>query len=333
MLNDRLPLQHGGKLREAANRYNIPLVDWVDLSTGINPNGWLPKSISPASWNRLPEVEDGLLKASQQYYNCTSLLPVAGSQAAIQILPTLFESKKNIGILNLSYAEHAFAWKKAGHNVIPLTQNSIEGKINELDILLIVNPNNPTGKTIPADTLISWHNTLKNKNGWLIVDEAFMDCTPERSILPESHSNNLIVLRSIGKFFGLAGIRVGFVNAQQNILDKLNQALGPWTISAPARECATLALEDHQWQTDNQVYLETASNRLVEILSANKLSPTGSTKLFSWIKTPHAKQLHEDLANQGILTRLFSEPDSLRFGLPANEKQWQQLSNALRGSL
>ena len=350
-------LEHGGKLRDAAKRYNIPLKNWADLSTGINPNGWRPETISSDSWGRLPEAEDGLLEAARQYYNCESLLPVAGSQAAIQLLPSLFErkefkkkefgskefeakeAKKNVGILNLSYAEHAHAWEKFGHHVISLTPDTIEQNLNELDILLIVNPNNPTGILFPPEKLTAWHNILKNKNGWLIVDEAFMDCTPEYSILPESqlHNpnklNNLIVLRSIGKFFGLAGIRVGFVAAPQNILNKLNELLGPWTISGPARECATQALNDYQWQQTNQTYLASASQRLIALLSENHLTPDGSTRLFSWVKTENAKDLHESLARHGILTRLFTstspQTDSLRFGLPANEKQWLQLGKAL----
>ncbi|MDH3326863.1 MAG: threonine-phosphate decarboxylase CobD [Gammaproteobacteria bacterium] len=322
-------LEHGGKLRDAALRYNIPLEKWLDLSTGINPNGWLPENISTDAWNRLPEANDHLIEAAKKYYGCESLLAVAGSQAAIQALPSLFSPQRNVGILNPTYAEHAHAWGKNGHNITPLTPEDIEQKVDELDVLVIVNPNNPTGEIFSAQTLFSWHQKLVAKNGYLIVDEAFMDCTPEHSILQNIPLKNLIVLRSVGKFFGLAGIRVGFVAAQQNILNKLNETLGPWTISGPSRECAQQALNDKKWQTKNREYLNSASKRLASLLSENQLKPDGSTNLFSWVITPFANELHEQLARAGIFTRLFSAPSSLRFGLPADEKQWQQLTSAL----
>ncbi len=325
-------LNHGGKLREAAQQYNIPLNQWVDLSTGINPNGWQPKTIPTVIWNRLPEAEDNLLNAAQQYYGCDTLLAVAGSQAAIQVLPKALFTKtdsKNVGVLTPTYSEHAHAWGKHGHHVTPMNTREIENKIHELDALVIVNPNNPTGELISIETLTRWRKTLANKNGWLIIDEAFMDCSPEKSMLASAPTDNLIILRSIGKFFGLAGIRVGFVSAPSKILNNLNEILGPWTISGPARLCAEQALGDFNWQKTNHHHLQSSSIRLISLLSRFHLTPDGSTHLFSWIKTERAHYLHEKLAKKAVLTRLFSEPSSLRFGLPKNEKQWQQLSKAL----
>lgn len=337
-------LEHGGKLRDAARLYNIPLTDWVDLSTGINPNGWLPKNMPDEIWNRLPEENDDLINAAQTYYGCDVLLPVAGSQAAIQALPQiLFKEngvKKNIGVLRPAYAEHAYAWKKSGHNVIPLTSDQIKTcadkkeetveKEENLDALIIVNPNNPTGETLSPEILTEWHETLAKKNGWLIIDEAFMDCTPENSMLTKMPRNNVIILRSIGKFFGLAGIRVGFVAAPPTILTQMDEALGPWTISGPSRLCALQALRDQEWQTSNTAYLKKASQRLTSLLKKAKFSPTGSTHLFCWVKTENAACIHQALANEGILTRLFDTPKSIRFGLPKNEQQWQRLTAALK---
>ena len=82
-------LEHGGRLLQAVRRYGLPRERWLDLSTGINPNAWQGAPLPVASWNRLPEEEDGLLEASQSYYDAPSLLPVCGSQAAIQALPKL----------------------------------------------------------------------------------------------------------------------------------------------------------------------------------------------------------------------------------------------------
>lgn len=326
-------LEHGGKLRDAAQQYNIPLADWVDLSTGINPNGWqLNEAIATDTWNRLPEENDGLLLAAQKYYGCDSLLPIAGSQAAIQVLPSLFK-QSNVGIVNLTYAEHAHAWKKHGHTIIAVTSENIEEKISDIDILVIVNPNNPTGDIFSQQTLHLWHQILAKKNGHLIIDEAFMDCTPQYSMLTKQAKSNLIILRSIGKFFGLAGIRVGFVAAPQIILTALNESLGPWALSGPSRFYAKHALNDTQWQINNRKYLASESQRLIRILTDHQLTPNGSTSLFCWIKTEKAKQLHQQLSHEGIFTRLFlptkQTTSSIRFGLPKNETQWTKLTQAL----
>ena len=86
------------------------------------------------------------------------------------------------------------------------------------------------------------HALLAEHNGWLVVDEAFMDSTPEQSISPDLPLKNLIVLRSVGKFFGLAGIRAGFVLAEEKVLQVMREHFGPWSISAFAREVSLCRL-------------------------------------------------------------------------------------------
>lgn len=322
-------LEHGGKLRAAASEYSIALEEWLDLSTGINPDGWPVPALSAQIWTRLPEVEDGLIEAAENYYETTSILPVAGSQAAIQVLPQLRKTCR-VGILSPSYNEHAHAWRKAGHELISLDESSIDSHIYQLDVLLLVNPNNPSGCRFSKAQLVRWHQQLSSRNGWLIVDEAFMDATPEDSIASLTPQRGLIVLRSLGKFFGLAGARVGFVLAERSLLNAMEELLGPWTLSGPSREVARLALSDTAWHEQTRLHLAQQGNKLAQLLEANRLNPTGGTALFQWIKTDRALDLHNALAKQGILTRLFTEPASLRFGLPANEAQWQRLSIALQ---
>ena len=321
-------LKHGGRLLEAAEYYQIPLQQWLDLSTGINPNGYPIPDIPDDIWLRLPEEQDGLLDAARDYYQCADLLPIAGSQAAIQSLPLL----RNMGVTGLvapSYAEHAHAWEKAKHRLCILRADEIDQTIHQLDNLILVNPNNPDGTVFSKEQCLTWLKELNKRNGWLIIDEAFIDATPELSLSALSPQKGLILLRSIGKFFGLAGIRSGFVLAEPAILEALNEQLGPWTISNPSRFVTAHALQNKAWQQKTRQQLQQQSQRLKQLLSQYALESTGGNALFQWIKTSHAEKIHRQLAQQAVFTRLFDQPNSLRFGLPKTEQDWQQLETAL----
>lgn len=327
-------LQHGGRVLAAAEKYHIAKEDWIDLSTGLNPNGWpVPNNIPAEVWQSLPEDEDGLQTAACQYYGCDACLPVAGSQAAIQILPTL-RSRSKVGVISPTYAEHEYNWKQAGHDVVQLKAEDVEKHINTLDVLVVINPNNPTGKLIEAKQLSGWHQCLSSRGGWLIVDEAFMDMTPDKSLIASGIKPGLIILRSMGKFFGIAGIRCGFVIGDNELLHRLANKLGPWSLTGPTRYIAKQALLDEAWQNKTRINLNKSSLRLHKILSLAGFSPAGGTDLFQWLEHVDANEIFHACAEKGVLIRLFekttatSKP-SLRFGLPASEKEWQQLSVVL----
>ncbi|MEJ2692401.1 MAG: threonine-phosphate decarboxylase CobD [Candidatus Thiodiazotropha sp.] len=321
-------LEHGGNLRRAAVDFGIPVGEWLDLSTGINPRGWPVPSLPAEVWSSLPEAEDELEAAAWAYYGVERILPVAGSQAAIQTLPRL-RLPCRVGLLAASYAEHYQAWARAGHQIVPLEgQGDIERMLSLLDVLVLVQPNNPTGVLYPRERLLAWLAGLAARRGWLLVDEAFMDATPELSLLPHARPG-LIVLRSLGKFFGLAGARVGFVNAQADLLCRLAEQLGPWSVSGPARRVAATALGDRVWQAQARTGLRQAGERLHGLLCQYGLRPDGGCALFQWHRTPRAAQLHQALARRGILTRRFTKPQSLRFGLPGAERDWRRLTAAL----
>ncbi|MFZ5536667.1 MAG: threonine-phosphate decarboxylase CobD [Pseudomonadota bacterium] len=321
-------LEHGGRLHEAARRHGIPPGDWLDLSTGINPRGWPVPELPPEVWRRLPEEDDGLEHTARNYYGCTSLLPVAGSQAAIQALPLLRPACR-VGIISPGYAEHAQAWRRAGHEVAPLVPDDIPCTLDELDALVIIHPNNPTGHAFDPARLLNWHARLAARDGWLVVDEAFIDATPAMSLARHVPLPGLVVLRSLGKFFGLAGTRVGFVLAEPSLLEALRERLGPWSIAHPSRHVARLAMEDETWQATTRTRLAQDSRRLARLLAAHGLAPHGGCALFQWVCTPEAVRIHEALAQRGILTRLFGTPASLRFGLPATAAEWERLAQAL----
>lgn len=192
-------LEHGGNLIQAAKRYDRPVAQWLDLSTGINPRGWPVPGIPEVAWKRLPEAQDGLEQAAEVYYGCQGLLPVAGTQQAIQQLPLLREPCR-VGVLNPTYSEHHRAWKEAGHDVVRLGFGQIDDALAQLDVLVIVRPNNPDGLMIEKERCFQWHKQLSERGGWLVADEAFIDLQPEKSLASGSNSEGLIVLRSLGKF-------------------------------------------------------------------------------------------------------------------------------------
>lgn len=325
-------LEHGGRLLRAARRHGIAPSDWLDLSTGISPFAWPVPAIPACTWHRLPQDDDGLAEIAGDCYGAPHVLPVAGSQAAIQALP-LLRAPSRVGILAPGYAEHAHAWRRAGHVVDMLPAVQLIEHAARFDVVVLIHPNNPAGEVFERAALLSLHSTLAARGGWLVVDEAFIDATPEHSLCDVADRNGLVVLRSAGKFFGLAGARAGFVCAAPDLLDGLRERLGPWTLAGPTRHVLKLALADREWQMQARVRLHACSTRLRELLALHGLEPTAGCAMFQWCCDERALALHEALAARAILTRYFDDPASLRFGLPADDAAFARLDLALRGIL
>ncbi|MBK8524671.1 MAG: threonine-phosphate decarboxylase [Betaproteobacteria bacterium] len=323
-------LEHGGRLRLAAEQWGIPLADWVDLSTGINPEAWPVPPLPADCWRRLPEENDGLESAAAAYYGNANLLALPGSQAAIQWLPALLP-RAAVACLTPIYAEHPQAWERAGHKLRRLQGATFARALAAATPnILLCNPNNPTARQFARDDLLDAAAQLKKRGGTLVVDEAFGDADPENCVADVAGTEaapNLIVLRSLGKFFGLAGARVGFLFAQPDLLARMAEAIGPWAVSNPSRAVATAALADRLWQTATRRTLAAASARLAALLAP--LGEGGGNALFHWLPCAEATALHDFLALRGILVRLFSDIPGLRFGLPGNETEWQRLAAAI----
>jgi cobalamin biosynthetic protein CobC len=276
----------------------------------------------------LPETDDGLEQAACDYYGAAQVLPVAGSQMAIQLLPRLRRAGK-VGVLSPSYAEHAEAWRRNGYIVREVLESEVDFFLDSLDVLVVVNPNNPTGLSLTPARLLDWHSRLAQRGGWLVVDEAFMDNTPHLSLAPFANQTGLIVLRSFGKFFGLAGVRLGFVLAERKLLKLLAEQVGPWAVSGPTRVLGQACLTDTDGHTRQRIRTDEAGERLALLLEQYGFKPQGGCALFQWLITECAEALHEFMARRGILLRLFTHNSSLRFGLPADEADWQRLAQAL----
>jgi cobalamin biosynthetic protein CobC len=318
--------EHGGNLRDAARLYGHH--SWLDLSAGLNPH-WYPVPDLPGNtWHRLPEPDPELAAAACRYYGAPRMLAVAGTQAAIQALPRL-RPPSRIAVSSPSYAEHAHHWSRHGHVARPVAYDALADAVGSSDVVVVCNPNNPTGATVPREELLRWADMLAARGGWLVVDEAFADTDSTHSVADQAERPGLIVLRSVGKFFGLAGVRLGFVAAHAALLDALDEELGPWQVSGPAQLIGKAALLDDAWQRQARSALHTAGQRLAALLATHGIDSSG-TNLFRWWPEHAPEAFHEHMARRGIWVRLFREgPRGIRIGLPPDEAAWSRLAGAL----
>ena len=324
-------IEHGGKLRSAARQWGIPLEQWLDLSTGIAPWPYPVPAIPTECWQRLPEDEDELLPAARAYYGSERLIALPGSQAAILTLPRL-RAPGTAAILSPAYGEYAPAWRAAGHEVIGFAAEDLSPVAEKADVVMVANPNNPDGTRFSVATLLSVASTLQKRGGWLVVDEAFADAQPEQSLASIAGGDaapNVVVLRSIGKFFGLAGARVGFALASPGLLQSLQESIGPWAIAHPARHVVRHALADREWQAQQRHCLSGAGQRLEQLLIQAGFSQVTGPDLFKTVMHSDTASLYEAFARQGVLLRHFPQWQLLRFGLPSNEAEWQRFSAVL----
>ena len=324
---------HGGRIGAARARYPHAVAPWIDLSTGIAPWGYSIPKLSVECWTRLPEPDalEGLVAAARQYYRVPDgmkVAPVTGSDMAIGLIPRLVTRRVKTAIVSPTYGSHAQAWRAAGHEVIEV--DGLDG-ISGCDIGVVVNPNNPDGRVWPPGELRDVAARLARRGGFLVIDEAFGDVNPEQSVLGGEAVPGAVVLRSFGKFFGLAGVRLGFVISDTWIAGMTEQVCGAWPVSGAAVEIATRAYGDREWAAAQRRRLNEAGGRLREMLAAAELNPNGNAPLFQLAEHPAGARLFDHLASAGILVRPFADGTKLRFGLPGDEAAWQRLDAALTG--
>ena len=340
-LVDPTDVPHGGNLGEAAERYGIPREHWIDLSTGINPHGYPIPPIDPQAWIRLPDDHDDLEAIAAAHYGAAHALAVAGTQAAIRMLPAVLPQGR-IGVGLLTYGEYAPAFERAGfpvdrfvtpqfadagHAAAFVLQPAHALPVG-LKHLVLVNPNNPGTERFTPEQVLRWHEELAARGGTLIVDEAFVEAMPELSVSNFANREGLIVLRSIGKFYGLAGARAGFVLAGPRVDRAMRRLRGPWSLSGPARVVVRAALLDLDWQARTRASLIASGTRLSDLL-ARFHSTVRHTPLFSWVRDERAHRWQEGLARHGIWVRRFDVIQGIRLGLPADETGWSRLDAAL----
>ena len=315
---------HGGDLARAQAMYGAG--DWLDLSTGINPVAYPMPPLPPDSLTRLPEAsaQTALEHAARACYGTTSpVVAVAGAQAAIQLVPRL-RAPGTARVLGPTYNEHAGALAAQGWAVEQVaTPDALAGS----DLAVVVNPNNPDGRVLPPKQLL----VLRDRVGLLIVDESFVDVMPDSSIAPHmtEGEHRMIVLRSFGKFFGLAGLRLGFAIAGQTHAHALRDMAGPWAVSGPALVAGRAALADTGWQATARARLAQDATRLDGMAARAGWTLVGGTHLFRTYHTPGAKAAQAQLARHHVWSRIFPYSDHwLRLGLPA-PAGWDQVERAI----
>lgn len=315
------PLAHGGDLTAIRRRFPEAPQPWIDLSTGINPVPYPVVDLAAETWSRLPtqQQEQALLEAAASRYGVrdpATIVAAPGTQALIQILPRLV-AKSRVAVLGPTYEEHAHCWARHGHDV------AVVSDFERADVTIVVNPNNPTGKLLPPEM-------LRQDRGLLIVDEAFVDFLAPGASLAGDLPANTIVLRSFGKVYGLAGVRLGFAIAAKPMVDRIRDELGPWAVSGPALEIGRRALADLAWLQAATARLATDRQKLDTLLVSAGCKILGGTPLFCLVRHPDASGLADRLGRQGIHVRRFArEPQWLRFGLPANTSQFNRIEAAL----
>lgn len=338
--------RHGGDLNVAIQQYGGEKHDWIDLSTGISPWSYPIPSIDSELWRELPNANTALEQSAAEYYQVDNdkICVTPGSQLAIRILPTLLKLQ-SIAIPSIGYQEHRYAWQNAGHSIV-LYQD-----LAELDYLItsnavksavVINPNNPTNECLSYDAILKMANNL---SGLLVVDEAFADLDNRHSVSSNTQVRNLVVIRSIGKFFGLAGARIGFLIGHHSAVKQLKALFTPWSINAPAQYIAQNALNDTQWQAQQRHRIKQHSAQLKSALEAtiqsHKLDlDCRSNGLFTSLFGLHSsiERLHHHLAQDRIWTRIgdpfinkvltqHQQQNWLRLSLPGDD--FPQLQNTL----
>lgn len=325
-------IQHGGNLARARLQFPQAPEPWIDLSTGINPYSYPHSAVPANAFSRLPEsaLAERLKVLAAQTYGAPSAANVVaapGTQILLPMIAALPKLRANAAVLSPTYAEHARAARLAGYKV---TETDDLSHLGDADLAVVVNPNNPTGRTTSRGELLALAARMQSKGGLLVVDEAFHDVSDTESVADAVAEGGLLVLRSFGKFYGMAGIRLGFAIAAADVAARLEEQLGPWSVSGPALHVALEALADEDWRHAMRQTLRRQAARLDAVLSACAIPVVGGTSLFRYVQHERAAAIHAGLGEAGVLVRRFEDrPRFLRFGLPADQ-DWARLEAALK---
>lgn len=301
---------HGGGIDAAVARFGGTRAGWIDLSTGINPVPYPLGDVTADAWNALPDTAgfDGLETAARRFWNVPSaaaVLAAPGASALIARMPAI-APVGTVHIPGPTYNEHARAFAAQGWHTDDAAQTRV-----------IVHPNNPDGRQWSATDLTQT----------TIIDESFCDISPDATLIAHATRPNTIILKSFGKFWGLAGLRLGFAIGDPTLIAKLAQGIGPWAVSGPAIAIGTRALNDPDWAAQTRTRLAADAARLDAMLN---LTAIGGTPLFRLYDTPDALALQTRLAHHHIWTRIFPYSSRwVRFGLPGTPDHWYRLQQAL----
>ena len=324
MNNNNLNIQHGGDIDLAIKKYGGEREDWIDLSTGINGTSYPWQESVKVELRNLPsnKILMNLEKAAARAYKIaesTYTAAASGGQQIINLLPICLKNCNSVTILGPTYNEYEKAFKSSGIKTQTVSEVS---KLSSSDIAIIVNPNNPTGKVIADETL----EDLSKKVRILIIDESFKMFSSRRI----QKFDNVIQINSLGKFFGLAGVRLGFVSGPSDFIKSVRGMLGPWPISSIAAEIGIIALNDTTWISEMEKILLEGSNVLHEACSTKNWKLVGKTNLFHTYATSSCHEVEEQFAAHNIWIRTFDYSETwVRLGIPTSKYEWTRVRRAL----
>lgn len=305
---------HGGGVDAAAAAFGGLRGDWLDLSTGINPEPYPLPDIPAEAWNALPDAQAStrICDAARRFWDVpqgAAILPVPGASAAIAQIPRL-APRGRVHIPGPTYNEHAAAFAAHGWTI---SQDAATASVH-------VNPNNPDGRLWQATDLTG---ALR------VIDESFCDVTPEATLMALATTPGTLILKSFGKFWGLAGLRLGFVIGDPTLIAQLAEMIGPWPVSGPALHIGTCALSDVAWAERTRTRLTVDTTRLDALMTGAGVPLVGGTTLFRLYDVPDAAAWQSRLAHHHIWSRVFPYTTRwLRLGLP-DAAGWTRLHKAL----
>ena len=318
-------MQHGGNKTAAARAYGVEPSEMIDLSTGISPRPY-PLDLGAFELSdliELPQAEDAehltqVMTSSWHIPDSAKLALASGSGAIISLMPHLYQGdKRHVYCPEPVYSEHVIAWQNAGYTIITYDA----GAIPDVDwgraaAILAVQPGNPMGHIAPPSDWLALMSDAAAHNVMVIFDEAFIDLAPQLSLIPHMGQKGQIVIRSFGKFYGLAGVRLGAAIGHPDDITALYHLMGPWAVSTMALRFGAAAIADHAWADDQRRWLSDRMTFLKEGLAARNVTIVGGTDLYLLIDVADAARLQDDLARQGFWTRIFdSNPRWMRLGL------------------
>ena len=324
MGNKDLNIQHGGDIDLAIKKYGGQRADWIDLSTGINRTSYPWQESVKVELRDLPSSKllMGLEKAASRAYKVaegTDTAAVQGAQQIISLLPICLKNYNSVAILGPTYNEYEKAFKSSKIKAQTVSEVS---KLSSSDIAIVVNPNNPTGKVIAEEIL----DDLSKKVRILIIDESFKMFSSRRI----QKFDNVIQINSLGKFFGLAGVRLGFVSGPSDFIKLVRGMLGPWPVSSIAAEIGIIALNDKTWISAMEKILLKGSNVLHEACNTKNWKLVGKTNLFHTYATSNCVEVEEQFAAHYIWIRTFDYSKSwVRLGIPTSKYEWARVRQAL----
>lgn len=333
--------QHGGRLGVARGAFPNAPQPWIDLSTGINPHAYPAPASTAAERAQLPDplrlVE--LERVAARAFGVDDsrrVVATPGTELALRLLPVAIGATQATiaAIATPTYSSHADAWRRAGAIVLDAKARNLDPASPLPGVVVIVNPNNPDGIVLTRSHLLELHDALRATGAWLVIDEAFVDVDPALSMCDLAgtpRAPNLVALRSFGKFYGLAGVRLGFAIGGAQVTERLRGWLGDWPLSADALSAGLTAYADTNWARETRAMLSRESQRLDELLTRHGFTIVGGTSLFRLARHARAQDMFERLLRAGILTRPFAhDPSLLRFGLPGTDSAWHRIDWALQ---